>query len=89
MTLPHDEGTTPSRDDPVMTPPPPPSSPLLTVGKVLGAIMIVLGAFVLVNLLVRGGDPITGTPLLDFAFGLFFIARGALYFWTVRRRMRG
>ena len=89
MTAPHDEGMTPSRDDPVMTPPPRSTPPGWAIGRILSAIMMVLGAFVLVRLLLLGGRPLTGTPLLDIAFGLFFIARGALYFWSVRRRMRG
>ena len=89
MTAPHDDGMLPSRDDPVTTPPPRRSRPAGTIGSVIGTVMIILGAFVLVRLLLRGGAPLTGTPLLDVAFGLFFIARGALYFWSVRRRMRG
>ena len=89
MTLPHDEGMTPSRDDPVMTPPERPPPRRFTIGSVIGSVMIVLGAFVLVRLLLRGGAPLTGTPMLDIAFGLFFIARGGLYFWSMRRRMRG
>ncbi len=88
MTAPHDEGMLPSRDDPVMTPPPRPAGPALTIGMMLSGIMIILGVFVLVRLLVRGGDPLTGTALLDVAFGAFFIGRGAVQFWTVRRRMR-
>ena len=89
MTAPHDEGMTPSRDDPAITPPARQGAPAMKIGYVIGAVMIVLGAFVLVRLLLRGGEPLTGTLLLDLAFGLFFIARGALYFWTVRRRTLG
>ena len=89
MTAPHDEGMMPSRDDPVTTPPPPRSpGPTVTIGTILSGIMVLLGVFVLGRLLVRG-DPLTGSPLLDVAFGLFFVARGALQFWSVRRRMRG
>ena len=90
MTAPHDDGMTPSRDDPVTTPPPPRSTgPALTIGTILSSIMILLGVFVLGRLVVRGGEALTGAPMLDVAFGLFFIARGALQFWSVRRRMRG
>ena len=89
MTAPHDEGMTPSRDDPVMTPPPRPAGPALTIGTILSGIMILLGVFVLLRLLVRPGEPLTGTTLLDIAFGVFFIGRGAVQFWSVRRRMRG
>ena len=60
----------------------------MAISRLIGGIMIVLGAFVLVRLLIRG-TPVTGSVALDFAFGLFFIARGALYFWAIRRRMRG
>ena len=91
MTTPHDEGMVPSRDDPVMTPPPPPRPPrgALTIGSILGGIMTAIGAFILLRLIVRGGEPITGTLLLDVAFGLFFIARGALHLLKLRRHLRG
>ena len=56
---------------------------------IISSVMIILGVFVLTRLLVRPGQPLTGTPLLDLAFGLFLIARGAVHFWTVRRRSRG
>ena len=67
-----------------MTPP----APRLSVGAVIGSVMIALGIFVVGRLVVRPDEPLTGTPLLDIAFGLFFIARGAIYFWTLRRRSR-
>ena len=89
MTAPHDEGATPSRDDPVTTPPPRPAPAGLAIGRMLSGLMILLGAFVLVRLLVLGGNPLTGTAVLDVAFGVFFIARGSIYFWSARRRMRG
>jgi hypothetical protein len=89
MTVPHDEGTTPSRDDPVTTPPPRPAPVGLAIGRMLSGLMLLLGAFVLLRLLIRPGDPLTPSVALDIAFGLFFVGRGALYFWTVRRRMRG
>lgn len=88
MTAPRDEGMVPSRDDPVLTPPPSPRS-WVTIGTVLGGIMMAIGAFIIGRLVVRGDAPLTGQPLLDVAFGLFFLARGALHFWSLRRRMRG
>ena len=60
----------------------------LGFGAVISGIMIALGLFVAGRLLVRE-QPLTGTVLLDAAFALFFIVRGALYFWTARRRARG
>ena len=89
MTAPHDEGMTPSRDDPVTTPPPRGGKPLLAVGTILSVIMILLGAFVLGRLLARPDDPMMPSPMLDIAFGLFFMGRGAVQYWSVRRRMRG
>jgi len=65
-----------------------PGAPRLAISTIISGVMVTLGVFVLVRLLVRPGQPLTGTPILDLAFGLFFIARGALYFWTVRRRSR-
>jgi hypothetical protein len=59
------------------------------LGAVISGIMFALGVFVGVRLLVRPGDPLTGAVGVDIAFALFFMARGALYFWTVRRRARG
>ena len=59
------------------------------VGAVISGIMFALGLFVAVRLLVRPGDPLTGAVAVDIAFALFFLARGALYFWTMRRRARG
>lgn len=55
---------------------------------VISAVMIILGLFVAGRLLVRPEQPLTGTVLLDAAFALFFIARGAIYFWTLRLRSR-
>ena len=55
---------------------------------ILAVLMLALGVFVAIRLLVRPGDPLTGTVAVDIAFALFFMARGALYFWTVRRRAR-
>ncbi len=57
-------------------------------GAIISAVMIILGLFVAGRLLVRPGQPLTGTVLLDVAFALFFIARGAIYFWTLRLRSR-
>lgn len=61
----------------------------LGVGAVLSAIMFALGLFVAIRLLVRPVEPLTGAVAVDIAFALFFMARGALYFWTVHRRSRG
>ena len=58
------------------------------VGAVISGVMIILGLFVAGRLLVRPEQPLTGTVLLDAAFALFFIARGAVYFWTLRLRSR-
>ncbi len=58
----------------------------LTIGRVISSVMIGLGSFVLLRLLVRSDQPLTGTVMIDVAFGLFFIARGAISFWTMRRR---
>ena len=58
------------------------------VGAIISAVMIILGLFVGGRLLVRPQQPLTGTVLLDAAFALFFVARGAIYFWTVRLRSR-
>ena len=59
------------------------------VGAVISAIMFALGVFVAVRLLVRPDNPLTGAVSVDIAFALFFMARGALYFWTIHRRSRG
>ena len=88
MTVPHDEGMTPTRDDPVTTPPQRPGLPGFGIGMMLSGIMILLGVFVLGRLLARGGQPLTGTVALDLAFGLFFVARGSLAVWAARRRAR-
>ena len=61
----------------------------LGVGAVISAIMFALGLFVAVRLLARPAQPLTGAVAVDIAFALFFMARGALYFWTMRRRSRG
>ena len=59
-----------------------------TIGALISGVMIALGAFIIGRLLVRQGDPLTPSPMLDLAFGVFVIGRGAVYFWTVRRRSR-
>ena len=60
----------------------------LTVGAIISGVMVALGAFVLIRLMVRPAAPLTGTPVMDLAFGLFFVARGGVYFWMARRRAR-
>lgn len=59
------------------------------ISAVISGVMIALGLFVVGRLLVRPDHPLTGTVVLDAAFAFFFLARGALYFWTMRRRSRG
>lgn len=61
----------------------------LAIGTVVSGVMMALGIFVGARLLVYPDRPLTGTRVLDIAFALFFLARGALYFWTMRRRARG
>lgn len=55
----------------------------------ISGVMIVLGLFVAGRLFVRPDQPLTGTVVLDAAFAFFFLARGTLYFWTMKRRSRG
>ena len=55
-------------------------------GLVLGAVMLGLGAFVVVRLAVLGRPPLTGRLWLDIAFALFFLVRGTLYLRGLRRR---
>ena len=57
-------------------------------GMVISGVMIALGIFVGARLLANPDQPLTGTRMLDGAFALFFIARGALYFWSARQRER-
>ena len=59
------------------------------IRAVISGVMIVLGLVIAVRLFVRPDQPLTGTVVLDAAFAFFFLARGALYFWTMRRRSRG
>ena len=59
-----------------------------TIGLIIASVMIALGVFVLLRLLVRLDAPLTGTPMIDIAFGVFFVARGAVSVWTIRRRSR-
>ena len=61
----------------------------ISAGAVISGIMFALGLFVALRLVVRPDDPLTGAVAVDIAFALFFLARGALYFWTMRRRARG
>jgi hypothetical protein len=55
---------------------------------VISAVMMALGLFVAIRLLVRPGDPLTTSVALDIGFAVFFFARGAIHFWTLRRRER-
>jgi hypothetical protein len=59
------------------------------IRAVISGVMLVLGLFVAGRLFVRPDQPLTGTVVLDAAFAFFFLARGALYFWTMHRRSRG
>ena len=58
------------------------------IGAVISGVLIVLGLVVAGRLLVRPDQPLTGTIVLDAAFAFFFLVRGSLYFWTMRRRTR-
>ncbi len=55
---------------------------------IVSAVMIALGLFLAIRLLVRPGQPLTSAVALDIAFAVFFLGRGAIYFWTVRQRAR-
>ena len=61
----------------------------IEIRAVISGVMIVLGLVIAVRLFVRPDQPLTGTVVLDAAFAFFFLARGALYFWTRKRRSRG
>ena len=61
----------------------------LTVGTIISSVMIALGLFIFIRLFLRLDAPLTGTALLDIAFGLFFVGRGAIHFLAARRRARG
>ena len=55
---------------------------------IISAVMIALGLFLAIRLLLRPGQPLTSAVALDIAFAVFFLGRGAIYFWTVRQRAR-
>ena len=61
-------------------------APRFSIGLFISGVMIALGIFVLGRLLINPAQPLTGTVMIDFAFGVFFIARGAVHLWTIRRR---
>ena len=56
-----------------------------TIVLVIGVIMIALGAYIALRLAWMGGAPLTATRWLDFAFGAFFVFRGALNIRNARR----
>ena len=56
---------------------------------VISGVLIGLGLFIVGRLMMRPDQPLTGTVVLDAAFAIFFLTRGALYFWMKRRRSRG
>ena len=70
-------------------PTPAPAPKRITVGTIISSVMIALGLFIIIRLFLRLEQPLTGTPALDIAFGLFFVGRGAVHFWAARRRARG
>lgn len=54
---------------------------MTTRGKVvfgLGAVMVLLGAWIALRPLFPGARPITPSRLLDVAFALFFVLRGLM-----------
>lgn len=55
------------------------------IGLGIGAIMIALGLYVAIRVLLAGEPPLTGSLALDVAFGVFFVARGALAYRRWRR----
>jgi hypothetical protein len=55
------------------------------IALVLGAVMVALGAWLLVNAFVLRRPPITGKPLLDAAFAFFFLLRGGMNVRYARR----
>jgi hypothetical protein len=55
---------------------------------VLGALMMALGAYVVGRLVATDGGALTGNRLLDGAFALFFLARGAMNVAAARRLRR-
>jgi len=56
------------------------TSPHSVVGLGIGAVMAILGVFIALRLLLLHREPLTGTGLLDLAFALFFVLRGALQY---------
>lgn len=54
----------------------------------LGAILIVIGAYVALRPLL-GGAPVTGSRLLDMAFAAFFLLRGVMNVRAAGRRPLG
>lgn len=57
----------------------------VSIVLVIGVIMVALGAYIALRLLWMGGAPLTATRWLDFAFGAFFVFRGALNIRSARR----
>ena len=63
------------------------TSPHSPVGLAIGAVMAGLGVFIALRLLVLHREPLTGTGVLDLAFAVFFVLRGALQYrrWRLAR----
>ncbi len=81
----HPYGSDPNGPDPNA---PAPGGFQFGIGTIISGVMIVLGLFVLLRLLMRPGEPLTGTVPVDIAFGLFFLARGAIHFRNAHRGTR-
>ena len=55
------------------------------VGLAIGAVMVALGVYITGRIVLAGLPPLTGTAWLDLAFGVFFVARGALAYGRWKR----
>ena len=68
------------------------TGPITVRGKVvlgLGVVMVLLGVWIAMRPLLPGAHPITPSRLLDVAFALFFVLRGAMNVRTgLRARAR-
>jgi hypothetical protein len=62
-----------------------PSAANLKFRTAVGAVMVLLGAFVLMRIYLAGQPPKLGRQSIDTIFGIFFILRGALSLRSSRR----